>query len=343
MDLSGFNPADAARPDAGIFGLPHGRTEARIVLLPVPFDATTSYRSGTAQGPRAIFEASKQVDLYDRRFGRVYERGIYLEVQDEQVGRWNEEASGLARPLINAGGADRSDSRQAEALTRVDALSRAVNDFGYAHTATVLAEGKVPGTIGGEHSVSFGAIRATAEKYPGLGILHLDAHLDFRPAYEGFTYSHASIMYNVMRDIEGVGKLVQIGIRDMSEEEIEFGRAQGARVSTHFDDSWAERLLRGEAFEPLAAAALRELPETVYLSFDIDALEPALCPHSGTPVPGGLTFPQTALILNSLRESGRRVVGFDLVEVAPGPAGEPELDASVGARVLYQLCGTVTV
>jgi len=343
MDLSGFNPADPADPSAGIFGLPHGRTEARIVLLPVPFEATTSYRPGTAEGPRAIFDASMQVDLFDRRLGRVYERGIYMEVESERVGRWNEEASALARPMIRAGGGDRSDPRQEQALTRIDAISRAVNDFVYEHTATVLAEGKVPGTIGGDHSVPFGAIRATAEKYPGLGILHLDAHMDFRPAYEGFRYSHASIMYNVMRDIEGVGKLVQIGIRDMSEEEIEFGLTQGARVSTHFEDSWAERLLRGEAFETLARAALHELPETVYLSLDIDVLEPALCPHTGTPVPGGLTFPQAALILSLLRESGRRVVGFDLVEVAPGAAGEPELDANVGARVLYKLCGTVTV
>ena len=150
-------------------------------------------------------------------------------------------------------------------------------------------------------------------------------------------------MYNVMREIDGVAKLVQIGIRDMSEEEIEFGRAQGPRVSTHFDDTWAERLLRGEAFAALAEAALKELPETVYVSFDIDALEPALCPHTGTPVPGGLTFNQAVLILDTLRQSGRRVIGFDLVEVAPGPATEPELDANVGARVLYKLCGTVTV
>ncbi len=343
MDLAGFNPGDPAQPGAGIFGLPHRRAEAGIVLLPVPFDATTSYRPGTARGPQAIFDASVQVDLFDRRLGRIYERGIYLEPQDDRISRWNQEASALARPLIEAGGADPSDQRQRQALARTDALSQAVNGFVYDHTVAVLAEGKVPGTIGGDHSVPFGAIRAVAERYPGLGILHLDAHLDFRPAYEGFQYSHASIMYNVVREIAGVGKLVQIGLRDMSEEEIEFGRAQGTRVSSHFDDSWAERLLRGETFETLAVAALQELPETVYLSFDIDALEPALCPHTGTPVPGGLTFHQAALILNALRESGRRVVGFDLVEVAPGAPGEPELDANVGARVLYKLCGTVTV
>jgi agmatinase len=343
MDLSGFNPADPARPGAGIFGLPHGRPDARIVLLPVAFDATTSYRPGTAQGPRAIFDASMQVDLFDRRFGRVYERGIYLEAADEDIARWNQEASALARPLIDAGGADPSDPQQAQVLTQVDALSRSLNDFVHARTASVLAEGKVPGIVGGEHSVPLGAIRAVAEKYPGVGILHLDAHMDFRPAYEGFTYSHASIMYNVMREIDGVGKLVQVGIRDMSEEEIEIGRSQGPRVRTHFDDVWAERLLRGEIFERLAATALSELPDTVYVSFDIDALDPALCPHTGTPVPGGLSFHQAALILDGLRGSGRRVVGFDLVEVAPGAPGEPELDANVGARILYKLCGTVTV
>ena len=337
-----FDPGAPAKPDAGIFGLPHTRADAKIILLPVPFDATTSYRRGTAAGPESIFHASMQVDLFDRRFGRIYERGIYLETADTQVHQWNAEAAELSRPLIDAGGADLADPKHVAALLQIDRISENLNRFVYSRTVQTLDEGKIPGTIGGEHSIPFGAICAVAEKHPGVGILHLDAHLDFRPAYEGFTYSHASIMFNVMNKIDAVSKLVQIGIRDMSEEEMEFGNSQGQRVQTYFDDVWADRLLRGDSFAPLVESALQDLPDKVYVSFDIDVLDPALCPHTGTPVPGGLSFQQAVLVLDFLRQSGRQVVGFDLVEVAPGPPSEPELDANVGARILYKLCGTVT-
>ena len=124
--------------------------------------------------------------------------------------------------------------------------------------------------------------------------------------------------------------------------ELEFARSQGERVVTFYDDAWGEELLRGTPFSNLAAGAIDALPETVYVSFDIDALDPSLCPNTGTPVPGGLSFNQASLLLDLLGKSGRRVVGFDVVEVAPGPKRGPEIDAITGARVLYKLCGTVT-
>jgi agmatinase len=190
--------------------------------------------------------------------------------------------------------------------------------------------------------VPLGAIRGAAEAFPGLGILHVDAHMDLRDAFGGFQYSHASIMHNVLRGIPGVAKLVQVGIRDLSEDELSFAKSQGPRVETHFDDVWAEQLLDGAGYSKLCQQAVNALPQNVYVSFDIDALDPSLCPHTGTPVPGGLSFNQAAILLDTLRASGRRVVAFDLVEVAPGRADGPEIDANVGARVLYKLCGTAS-
>jgi agmatinase len=146
-------------------------------------------------------------------------------------------------------------------------------------------------------------------------------------------------MHNVMSLVEGVGKLVQVGIRDFSEAEMAFAASQGDRVVVHYDDAWAEEMMRGTSFARLAEGAIEALPREVYVSFDIDALEPALCPNTGTPVPGGLTFHQAAMMLEMVVKSGRRIVGFDVVEVSPGPKGGPEIDAIVGARVLYKLCG----
>lgn len=335
-----FDPDAAAAPGTGIFGLPYTAEEARIHLLPVPFDATTSYRRGTAMAPDAIREASMQVDLFDRRYGKVYGQGLYMHEPSEAVRRWSQEAGELAAPLIAGGGTTGDERRDAAILKQVNHACEQVNEFVYGRTRDTLAAGKVPGLIGGEHSVPFGAIRAVAERYEGkLGILHIDAHMDFRDAYEGFAWSHASVMHNVMTRIEGVKRLVQVGIRDFGEREAAFAKAQGKRVIVHYDDEWAERLAGGTAYMDLVHEAVDALPKNVYISFDIDALEPGQCPHTGTPVPGGLTFNQACLLLDEVRKSRRNVVGFDLVEVAPGPDTEPEWDANVGARLLYKLCG----
>ncbi len=328
-----FDPDAAGQPGSGIFGLPHTRADSRIVLLPVPFDATTSYGNGTAAGPSAIYDASMQVDLYDRRLGRIYERGIFMEPESEKIAALSASARRLAAPIIEQGGAGEGDSA---AVSKVDAAGEQVNAFTYEHTKRVLAEGKVPGLVGGDHSTPLGAIRACAEKAGSLGILHIDAHMDFRDAYEGFAFSHASIMHNVLKSIQQVTRLVQVGIRDFGEGEMDFGIEQGKRVHTFYDDQWAEALAGGTTFIELARAAVALLPEQVYISFDIDALDPSLCPHTGTPVPGGMSFNQATLLLDALKQSGKKLVGFDLVEVCPG---DDEWDANVGARVLYKLCG----
>jgi agmatinase len=334
-----FDPDAAAAPGTGVFGLPFGEADSRVVLLPVPFDATTSYRRGTANGPEAIRAASMQVDLFDRRFGRVYERGIYMKDDPEVIRKLSESAGELARPLIEGGGTTGDEKGDASILRQVNAACEQVNQFVYEQTRGVLESKKIPGLIGGEHSVPFGAIRACAEEHGAIGILHIDAHMDLREAFEGFAWSHASIMHNVLSRIPEVRRLVQVGIRDFGERELEFARAEGDRVVVHFDDEWTESLGDGMRLADLCKAAVGALPDKVYVSFDIDALDPSLCPHTGTPVPGGLPFNHATILLETLKLSGKQVVGFDLVEVAPGAASEPEWDANVGARVLYKLCG----
>lgn len=337
-----FDPDAAAAPGSGIFGLTCTREESRVVLVPVPFDATTSYRRGTAGGPEAILKASMQVDLYDRKFGRVYERGICMLETNPRLRELSDDAGRLAEGIIEQGGVDPDgpmDGPTRRALDVVNAAGGEVAEIVSRCVAGILKEGKIPGVIGGEHSVPFGAIDAVAAHHGKIGLLHLDAHMDLRNAFEGFRWSHASIMHNVLCRIEGVTKLVQVGIRDFGEREMEFAQSQGSRVEVYYDDSNAERLARGGTWPALCDEVVSKLPEKVYVSFDIDGLDPSLCPHTGTPVPGGMSFHQAVMMLESLRASGRKVVGFDLVEVAPGPDAEPEWDANVGARLLYKLCG----
>lgn len=339
-----FDPDAAAQPGSGIFGLPHTRKQAGIVLLPVPFGATTSYGGHTADGPAAIFEASMQVDLFDHQFGRVYERGIFMEKIRGRILRLSAEARRLAHPIIRRGGASRKHRR---ALAKVDAAGESINEFTYDAAKAILDERKIPGLIGGDHSTPFGFIRACAEhaaairgNKTGLGILQIDAHMDFREAFEGFAWSHASIMHNVLSRVPQVTRLVQVGIRDYGEGELNFARAQKSRVVTHFDLDWSKRLDSGERWADLCKLAIDPLPEHVYISFDIDGLDPSLCPNTGTPVGGGISFNQASVLLESLARSGRRIVGFDLNEVSPGTG---TWDANVGARMLYKLCGAASV
>lgn len=331
--MTAFDPSAAAAADSGIFGLPYSERDAAVILMPVPFAATVSYGGGAENGPDAILRASRQVDLYDLQFGRVYEAGIHLRAAAADLRAGHDEARALCTPIVERGGATATDRA---AVQRIDALGERVNLATMAAAREVLALDKVIGIIGGDHSVPFGAIAAAAERHPGLGILHFDAHADLRVAYEGLRWSHASIMHNVIAEVSGVARLVQLGIRDFSEDEFAAIRASGGRIVTHFDQEWRRRAFTGTSFDRLCQEAIAALPSTVWVSFDIDGLDPALCPHTGTPVPGGLSFAEMAHVLAALVASGRRIVGFDLVEVAPG---DDEWDANVGARVLYKLCG----
>ena len=329
-----FDPDAAAAEGSGIYGLPHTPAEARVVIVPVPFEVTTSYGGGTSAGPRAMFEASKQVDLYDRETGHPYEAGIAMLDEDPRVVQWNAEGKRIAQSVIARGGAVDEETRRAAA--EVNTFGERLNAWVYERTGALLDAGKIAVTLGGDHSVPFGAIRAYAEHYPSLGILHLDAHADLRDAYEGFTWSHASIFHCVMTRLDGVARLVQVGVRDLGSAESEMIESSGGRIVTYFDSDVAARKEKGTPFAAIADEMVAELPHDVYLSWDIDGLDPTLCPGTGTPVPGGLSWNEAIGLLRALVRAKKRIVGLDLCEVSPGAT---EWDANVGARLLYKMIG----
>jgi len=335
--MTQFDPNAAAASD-GIYGLPFTAEEAHVILVPVPFEATTSYGGGTSDGPRAILAASRQVDLFDIEFGRPYEAGICMLPETAAVRSLNDEARRLVRRWRDQHSLALDDATLVADQEQVNAICDQLNAALCSQVESLHARDKLVGTIGGDHGAVFGAIAAHAERFPGLGILHFDAHADLRHEYEGFTWSHASIMNNVVRRLQGVTTLVQVGIRDLCEEEHELIRDSGGRIRTWFDADLDRERFEGMTWGQQAKQIVEALPEQVYVSFDVDGLDPTLCPHTGTPVPGGLSFQQATYLLGTLARSGRRIVGFDLVEVAPNPDGG-EWDANVGARLLYKLIG----
>lgn len=339
-DLRAFDPAAAGDAAAGVFGLPFEAEESSVLLVPAPWEPTTSYGKGTAAGPSLIRHASAQLDLLDPDLeelglGAPWKHGIHMLDPDPDHVAWNEAASAAAAIATN---------EQATAASRRSARAQ-VNDLGRkfhasmeARASALLDSERRLGVVGGDHSVPLGVLRALGARRGEFGILHVDAHADLRLAYEGFEASHASIMYNVLEQVPSVSALVQVGIRDLSAEELERARTS-ARVHLHLEGATRRRMFAGATWQRCVEEMLAPLPREVYISFDIDGLDPALCPGTGTPVPGGLSFAEAMDLIWQVVRSGREVVGFDLCEVAS--TGDGEWDGNVGARVLYRLCGAL--
>lgn len=329
--IANFNPDENGLTTNGIFGLPFSPEESQIVLLPVPWEVTVSYGTGTAKGPQAILEASQQLDLYDPIFPGGWRVGMAMEKVSQE---WSSKSQLLRTQtntyLENYG----SESADKSVLESLNAATEDLRNWVARESKRLMDAGKTVGIIGGEHSVPLGYMQALAEKFESFGILQIDAHADLRVAYEGFQNSHASIMYNASH-ISNIEKIVQVGIRDFSEGENAIVRESEGRIIMYTDHEIKKSLLEGMGWRALADNIISHLPQNVYISYDIDGLQPWLCPNTGTPVPGGFQLEETTYLLEKLVESGRRIIGFDLCEVSPG---EDEWDGNVGARVLYKLC-----
>jgi Arginase/agmatinase/formimionoglutamate hydrolase, arginase family len=189
--------------------------------------------------------------------------------------------------------------------------------------------------LGGDHSISLGFFKAMAQQHGDFGILQVDAHCDLRESYEFFTYSHASVMYNALTEIPQLTRLVQVGVRDYCQEEWEYICNSNYRVITYFDRDIKDRLYEGQPWRQIVDEIVSHLPDKVLLSFDIDGLDPKLCPNTGTPVMGGFDFEQIYYLLKKVVQSGRRLIGFDLCEIG---VDEQEWDANVGSHILWKLC-----
>ncbi len=332
---SSFNPNDIGQPNGNYFALPYSVEEAQVVLIPVTWDATASYGTGTHRGPAAILDASAQVDLYDSDVPEAWNIKIGTAPVNESLLKLNEQTRRVTNEVIEGLEEGESEESLQHLIKVVNAASEKVNDYVYNEAKKYLSDNKLVAVVGGEHSVPFGLLKALDEKYEGFGILHIDAHADLREAYEGFTYSHASIMYNAIKTLSHVNKLVSVAVRDYCADEAEI-MSSDPRVKAFTDKDMCEAEFNGKSWAAQCEEIIKALPDKVYVSFDIDGLTPDNCPHTGTPVPGGITYNKALFLMKALKNSGKQVIGFDLCEVTP--AKYDEWDANVGARLLYKLC-----
>lgn len=310
--------------------------EASLVLIPVPWEATVSFGEGTAKAPDAIRVSSHQLDVENYHYIKPYTAGIAMLETDKSLLKLSNKARKKAIKVIEA---LEKSSVDKKALKFVNEASDILNASVYKKAIKQIKKDKFVAVVGGDHSSPLGLIKALNDTQDeDFGILHVDAHHDLRCAYEGFTYSHASIFYNVMNECERISKLVQFGIRDYSNEEANRLKDYGSKAACLYDSQMQEQLACGKSLNELFNPYIEQLPHNVYLSIDIDGLEPTNCPNTGTPVPSGLSFSQLEYLIFLVVKSGRNIIGFDLCEVGYSKDG---WDENVGSRILYQLCGAL--
>ena len=330
-----FDPNGVGLKNGHFIGLPFDEEDAQLVLLPVPWDVTVSYAAGTSSAPANILEASSQLDLFDPDVPDAWQLGLYFRPVPEYWLAINNSLRKKAETYISFlenSGQVKDNPEMESILNTVNSRCEELKNWVAKESAQLLKQGKKVGIVGGEHSCPLGLLEALAEHHGHFGILQIDAHMDLRKAYEGFTYSHASIFYNALQ-LKAVTQLTQIGIRDYCEAEVEFA-ASDKRIHIFYGHDIQRRQFAQESYQKIVQEVIETLPSKVYVSFDIDGLASELCPNTGTPVPGGLSYNEAIFLLVELVRSGREIIGFDLCEV--GGLGH-EWDGNVGARVLYKL------
>jgi len=265
---------------------------SRVVVLPVPYDSTTDWRSGTRDGPQAIINASQYLELYDLELEQeIYKVGIHTlpEVQPD--------------------------------VSSPENMAQRV----YAVAKELLGENKMVLMLGGEHSLTLGMVKAYRERYEALSVLQLDAHADLRDSYLGTRFGHATVMRRVCE----LCPIVPVGIRSLSDEEHRFIEKSGIKPV------YASGMtLNEDSIEQVVASLSNE----VYLTIDMDVLDPSIMSAVGTPEPGGLGWYEILDLLRAVAQR-RRIVGFDLVELCPGEG--PPACAFLAAKLAYKLIGYI--
>lgn len=240
------------------------------MLISAPWDVTVSYGTGTSEAPDAIIEASMQLDLCDALSPGAWRLGIATADIDysllETSQRLRSDAERVIRHLEEGGSV--ADDAVCRKIRRVNEGCVQMNENIRAQARAWLAQGKLVGLVGGDHSTPYGLVQALGERGEGFGILHIDAHCDLRRAYEGFEYSHASIMYNVLRDVPQAERIVEVGVRDYCDAEAELARSS-ERIRMFDDTQLSAAAFEGETWGATCRRIVAELPERVYVSFDI--------------------------------------------------------------------------
>jgi len=332
--IENFDPGGVGNTSANIFGLPFSVEESEVVIIPVPWDVTVSGGQGTADGPMNIFEQSFQIDLFDERVTDPWKWGIAMETFPEELFNLNNQLRKQSRKYIDFleknGGKVGNNQLMIQIRNMVNDAGSILYEQVKNRCRMAIDQQQLPVILGGDHSTPLGLIHVLGEKYNDFGILQIDAHADLRDAYEGFTHSHASVMFNCMKQTQ-ISKIVPVGLRDISPAEYQIMQEHKEKFVPFFARDMHRHIFEGKTWQSICENIIQSLPQNVYISFDVDGLNPSEALSTGTPVPGGLSYDKVLYLFEMLVLSGRRIIAFDLVET-----GTHKEDGIVSCRLLYK-------
>lgn len=332
MDLK----EDTLKSTDPLFGSSASYADSKLVIIPAPWEPTTSYKGGTSNAPALIREASHQMDYFHEVYKGSYDQGIFYKKVHPQIKPLHDQALKVCSLIQHQLTHNDVFTDNFEEITKqANQLCDSFNSIIYNESKSILDDGKIPALFGGDHSCPYGLMKALSEHFTDWSILHVDAHFDLRVSYQGFKHSHASIIYNATQLENPPNQISQVGLRDFSKSEYDYALKQN-------HDMWTDKKLKSKEFEgeswvKTCEEILRNLTKNVYISFDIDGLDPQYCPSTGTPVPGGLSYNQATKLIEII-SSNHNIIGFDLVEVASDPGNHDSWDINVGTRLLFDLC-----
>lgn len=339
MNSKTFDPNGVIPDNGNYFGIPLSAEDAALVLISAPWDTTTSNRSGSSYAPDAIIEASRRIDFFEPMSPYSWRKGIATAAIDYSIQdashRLRSDANRVKKVHDDVTGSPFDHLVYERSLRRVNEGSAEMNANIYQQAKQWIAKDKIVGLVGGDQSTAYGIVRAIGEKHGSIGVLHIGSNCDLLEAHEGFEHSHASIMHNILRDVNEVERLVCVGVRAF--RPIEWERAStDSRIELFTgQDIWSKHF-EGITWASICDDIIAKLPDNVYVSLDINGLTIECSPRTGTMVAGGLRFPEVVYLLNKLVDSGRKIVGFDLTEVVPDL--EDKTNAAIAARLLYNMC-----
>ncbi len=317
------------------FGDKTSLSDADVVVVSAPWSVTSDFGRGATYTPDAIIEASLGKELYDVSTGMSVEGRIATAEIDYNIQEISEQLGRDAERIVRS--CEGEDGEIGDYISRkiasVNEGFAEMHKSIYKQVKQFSAEGKRVAIVGGDHSVAFGAVKALAEDNEALGVLFVDAHSDFGRENELFKFSHRTIARDIV-EAAPVAKLVQVGVRDVERAEVEAIRATD-NVEVFFAENLAARRFEGCSWGDICREIVAELPENVYISFDVDALKIEFCNNTNAPTPGGMSFDEALYLINMVVASGRNIVGCDISEVVTSL--EDKMDAIVGARLLAKL------
>ena len=304
-----YDPEGVGRPGNGLFGFPYSEEESTLVVCPVPWDVTASYGKGTSAGPQAILDASDQLDFYHPDLPEFWKMGTCMLPISERVLQSNKDTAKFFASLTRLLEDGKGETEGAKLIAkRIDEEVENVFQGVQQKLTALIDQQKLPVLLGGEHSCTLPFLRVLAEKHESFGILQIDAHADLRDQYMGLQHSHASIMHNALA-LPQVSQLVQVGVRDWAASEQACIDANPDRIHCYFQHHLDALSFAGTHWTQVCDEMVEHLPSKVYITIDIDGLDPSLCPNTGTPVPGGLSFAQTTYLIRQVVASGRTIIG----------------------------------